>query len=237
MIDKSILNEIGLSPNESEIYLILLKMGEASVYEMANYSRISRPNIYDILKTLSEKGLVTSIIRDGKKLYISVAPEKLIEMLKEKEANLLSIIPKLNELYINKFKKPLIEIFEGAEGLKKIMNEMLKEKEILIFNGVSKEYILSKIPNFNLDKSLNEKKRLKIKTKMLYSEGIEPVKGEGYSLKKLPGENLGCVSYWVYGDRVGIGIWSEPLIIIRIIDEDVAKTYRRSINLVWNSIN
>ncbi len=236
-MEKDILNNLGLSKNESEIYLILLKLGEGTIYEIANHSKISRPNIYDIIKTLSEKGLVTSLIKDKKKLFKPVSPEKLIEILREKEMNLLSVMPKLNELYENKFKKPLIEIFEGSEGLKKIMNEMLNAKgEILIFNGVSKDYILNKIPDFNLERFLNEKKRLKIKTKMLYSEEVEPLKGSGYSLKKLPEENLGCVGYWVYGNKVGIGIWAEPLIIIRIIDEDVAKTYRKSINLVWNSI-
>ena len=71
---------------------------------------------------------------------------------------------------------------------------------------------------------------------MLHSKDVKPIKGPGYQLKQLPEENLGCVSYWTYGNTVGIGIWSEPLVIIRIIDESVAKVYRNSIKLVWDSL-
>ena len=70
----------------------------------------------------------------------------------------------------------------------------------------------------------------------LYSKNVEPIKGPYYTLKKLPDTVLSCVSYWTYGNRVGIGIWSDQLIIIRIISEDVAKTYREGIKLIWNTI-
>ena len=236
-MEKDILNNSGLSKNESEIYLILLKLGEGTIYEIANHCKISRPNIYDIIKTLSEKGLVTFLIKNKKKFFKPVSPEKLIEILKEKELNLLSVMPKLNSLYDNKFKKPLIEIFEGIEGLKKIMNEMSNaKKENLIFNAVSEDYLKNKIHDFDIDKYLVAKKNKKIITKVLYSGKIKLVKGAGYKFKKLPNENLGCVGYWVYDDKVGIGIWAEPLLIIRIIDEDVAKTFRTNLNLIWNSI-
>ena len=39
----------GLSSNEAEIYLILLDLGESTVYGISDHSKISRPNIYDII--------------------------------------------------------------------------------------------------------------------------------------------------------------------------------------------
>ena len=119
-----------------------------------------------------------------------------------------------------------------------VMNDMLKQKkEIWIFNGADKNYLLKNIPKWYYDKFLREKKRLKIKTKILYSKDVEPVKWPGYELKKLPEDYLsGKVSYWAFGDRVYIGIWAEELITIRIISDDVAKVFRNSIKLLWKSL-
>lgn len=237
MKNKEILKEIGLSDNEAGIYLILLDLGEATIYEISNYSKISRPNIYDIIKKLKEKGLVSEISKNNRIFVKPNSPKIISSILKNKEKDFLEILPTLNKKYSSSQVKPIIEIFQGPEGLKTLMNDMLKvKKEILIFNGASKDYILKTIPDFYLRRFLNEKKKLKIKTKILYSKNIEPIKGPYYTLKKLPDTVLSCVSYWTYGDRVAIGIWSDQLIIIRIISEDVAKTYREGIKLVWNMI-
>lgn len=237
MINRQALKEVGLTESEAEVYLILLNLGEATVYQIADQSKIARPNIYDTVKKLLEKGLATSISKNNKKYFKPVAPLKLLEIIKDKEKNLSDLLPELTKAYETKKAKPLIEIFEGAEGIKTIMNDMVKEKwDIWIFNGVDTKYFFKHIPEFNLKRVLNEKKRKHIKTKMLYSKNVTPIKGPGYSLKQLPGEEFGCVSYWVYGDRAVIGIWSEPMVIIRIVSEEVAKVYKKSFELVWDSI-
>lgn len=238
MINPTIIKEIGLTKNEVEVYLILLELGEAKIYEISNKSKISRPNIYDTVKKLVEKGLVTSIVKDRKTYFKPLPPTRLLEILKDRENNILNILPKLNQIYEQKKIKPSIEVFEGAEGLKAIMDDMLKvKKEILIFGGADTDYIKKKIPEYSIKRLFKEKKKLGIKTKIIYSRDVQPFKGPGYELKKLSGNNLGCVSYWTYGDRVAIGIWSNPLLIIRIISEDVARVYKRSIRLVWGALN
>ena len=237
MINKEILKDLGLSENEAEIYLILINLGEATVYQISEQSKIARPNIYDTIKKLVEKGLATSIIKNKKKYFKSVAPERLLDIIKEKEKNFLDVLPELNRIYEIKKTKPTIEIFEGAEGFKTIMEDMLKaKKDIWIFSGMDISYLLKIVPEFYLKRLLSEKKRFGIKTRILYSKGVKPVKGPGYELKQLSEKGLGCVSYWVYGDRVAIAMWSHLPIIIRIISEDVAKTYLESIKLLWNAV-
>lgn len=237
MINKEILKGIGLTDTEAEIYLILLNLGEATVYQISEQSKTARPNIYDTIKKLAEKGLATSIIKNNKKYFKPVAPNKLLDIIQEKEKNILEIIPDLNKIYELKKKKPIIEIFEGIEGIKTIMNDFLNvKKKIWIFNSLNEKYLKSKIPEFFLKRFANEKKRLNIKTNVLYFQNVKPFKTYGYNLKQLPEPSLSCVGYWVYGDRVAIGIWLEQPIIIRIIDDDVAKVYEKSIKLIWNSL-
>ncbi len=238
MRNKDVLKETGLTENESEIYLILIKLGEATIYEIANHSKISRPNIYDIIKKLCEKGLTTTIIKNNKKYFKPNSPNVLYSILKDKEKNLLSVLPDLNKIYESKKIKPIIEVFEGVGGLKTIMNDMVNtKKDIWIFNGPDIDYLNKQIPEFFIKRFLKEKERYKIKTKILYLEGIKPVKGKNYNLKKMPGENLGCASYWIYGNKVVLGIWSNPMLFIRLIGKDISKVYQKSIELVWGSIN
>ena len=148
------------------------------------------------------------------------------------------MLRKLKKTYETSETKTIVEVFQGTQGMKSLMNDMLKTaKEVWIFNGADKNYLLKNIPKFYYDRFLREKKKLKIKTNIIYSKDITPVNGPGYKIKKLPKDYFaGKVSYWTYKDRVYIGIWTEELIIIRIISEDVSKVFKNGIKLIWNSL-
>ena len=171
------LEEIGLNKNEVEIYLVLLKMGELTIYEIANHSSISRPNLYDIVKKLRQKGLISSLKKSKKTYYFITEPKNLLNSLDEKRKNLINILPNIEKIFSSYKDKTLTEIYSGTEGLKLVMEDMLNSEEILIFNGIDIKKALSELPSFNLERYLKEKKRKKIKTKILHSESVQPVKG------------------------------------------------------------
>jgi len=79
---------LGLSPNEAKIYETLLYAGEAGVSEISVKSKVHRRNVYDALSRLVEKGLVFTIFQKGENRYQSVTPDKLMEILREKERQL-----------------------------------------------------------------------------------------------------------------------------------------------------
>ena len=65
-MDESILLKIGLTGNESKIYMILLEMGEAIASDLAKKTDISRPHVYDSINRLMEKGLCSYVIKNNK---------------------------------------------------------------------------------------------------------------------------------------------------------------------------
>jgi len=243
MPNKSTLRYCGLSENEIEIYLIILELGESTVYKIAKRTKISRPNVYDIVSKLTEKGLVTSLIKNNKKYFKPVSPQKLIDLIEEKKEELeekkeeltTQTLPFLNKLYKIKETQPIVEIFMGGEGLKNIINDIIRtKKDIWIFGGADINKLIDLVPNFLIKKLINEKKKLKIKTKMIYKKGIEPIKGWGYSYKIF---NLreSLANYWVYGDRTIIGIWGKHPLFIRIISQEVANSFKQNIEIIWKS--
>ena len=57
MIDKMALTGLGLTNHEITVYLALLELGSAKVVEIANKCKLHRPNVYDALQKLIEKGV------------------------------------------------------------------------------------------------------------------------------------------------------------------------------------
>ncbi len=244
MDEKNVLTKLELSKSESEVYLILLRLKEATIYQIADETKISRPNIYDTVKKLVNKNLITPLLK-GKKTYFRANSPSLLSNFLEIKKNELenlkneleNILPNLNKIYETSAEKPRIELLEGAEGIKAIMNDFIKvNKNIWIFNSVDDKYLKKRLPEFFLKKFINEKEKLGIKTNVLYNKEIHPFKGTNYHFKQLPKSILSCVGYWVYGDNVAIGIWMENPIIIKITNKDVAETYLHSIKLIWYSI-
>lgn len=67
------LKSIGLTENEIKIYLLLLKSGSITAYEISQKTGIYRAHVYDKLEQLIKKGLVTHVYKGAKK-YVSIQP-------------------------------------------------------------------------------------------------------------------------------------------------------------------
>jgi sugar-specific transcriptional regulator TrmB len=65
---KKLLSESGLSKKEIAIYLSVLELGQATILQIADKSKIKRPTIYDLVPMLINKGFVTEI-QKGKKTF------------------------------------------------------------------------------------------------------------------------------------------------------------------------
>jgi sugar-specific transcriptional regulator TrmB len=139
--------DFGLSEKEAEIYLTLLELEIATVFEIAKHSGINRSSAYVVLEALKKKGLVGT--SDDKKVrrYIAASPEALLQTAKtaatQKEQiqiGIESIIPELRNLHKGTRGKPIIKVFEGTSGLIDIFEDSLnsKEKIIRIISSVEK---------------------------------------------------------------------------------------------------
>ena len=69
MENEKILEGLGLSKQEAEAYLALLKLGGSLASLVAKEMSIKRTTVYAILKSLSDKGLALVYFRKGKKYY------------------------------------------------------------------------------------------------------------------------------------------------------------------------
>ncbi len=239
---KEVLQNIGLSAYEAEAYLILLKKGRMSATSLAKHVQISRPNVYDLLERLLEKGVVSYTVEHGKKIFQPVEPKRLLEYLNTREVALklqkdtfLQLLPEFQKLFSIPVDKPYVEIFEGKEGIKHIFKDMIVVgTEMVAFNTLGEE-LYEYVPKYELDNYFKARKRKQMRSRQFYNEGNKIIRHPFAVYKKIP-KQYNQTSLFVYGDRIVMFILASNPIVIKIVSKEVAQLYYDRFELMWKQI-
>ncbi|MBR9677166.1 TrmB family transcriptional regulator [Candidatus Woesearchaeota archaeon] len=231
---RAVLEKLGLTKNEATIYLALIELGPSVAGVISRKSGIHRRSVYDAIDRLIEKGLIGYIVQNNRKYFEAVNPQRLIELLKEKETDINNILPSLLQKY--KFVKEKKEtlFFRGKRGVKSIFDDQLIiGKEILIFGASSSATEILKYYFGHFDR---ERKKKNIPVKIIFDEGAREKihKIPLANIKFVPEEYSTPTATNVYGNTVSIIIWSQNPYAILIRDKEVADSYRKYFNLMWS---
>ena len=162
------LEQIGLSPNETKIYLALLDLKKASIDQISRKAQVHRRNAYDALKRLLEKGLAYQVLPKKILTYAPVHPDKLKELLNEKVKDLQDSLPSLTAKYETNIPKQSIYVYKGLGGLKNYIKLILKVKPATLYGFSSKgSWFDPRLKNF-MKRAGKEWKEKKIKSKIIY---------------------------------------------------------------------
>lgn len=240
------LERVGLSPNEAKVYFALLDLGSSLAGKMADKTGIHRRAVYDALNRLVEKGIVSFVIKSGKKYYEAANPEKLLWFLKEKEEGIKrkeeiikKILPDLTLRYKQTKSKLETSVYKGKEGVKTVMELVLKEKKDWLSigsTGKGPKLLPYFLPHW-------EKRRLKLKInyKVLVADIQEGRKRAKYLAKTpftefrfLPKDIKSPQTVWIFGDKVAIILSSlEQPVITLIENKEIADSFRDYFNWLW----
>lgn len=236
--DMKILRSIGLGKSEAIVYLDLVKNSVSSASDIARRVNFHRPNVYDSLKKLKGKGLITEIIEGSGRLFKALEPDRLRIYFKQKESEINKLIFELGRIPKGTEEKETLSLSEGIVSIKNAMIDAL--------NLDSPFYILGVHPDLAelfFDKFLEEFNRdrisRKIELKMLFSvESLEEMK----QLNKIPYTesrhlNYGTSSHLstiIVGDIVYYVSYRDGrLILIKIKHKDIAREQKAHFNNAW----
>jgi sugar-specific transcriptional regulator TrmB len=140
-MDKKLLEKLGMSSKELDIYLKLLEYGESGVNNLSRVVGENRTSTYSLLNAMQKKGFVSFYVKNKMKIYVPTDPTFLINSFIKGAEQLKTILPELLAVH-NKYskKKPKIIFYEGIEGIKQI-GELLLEapgSTRLSFMGIDK---------------------------------------------------------------------------------------------------
>lgn len=241
-IKEEILERVGLSKNETKVFLTLLRLGSASVGKITEYSGVHRRNAYDSLERLEEKGLVGHAARGKVKFFEATDPHRLLDMVKknievmsEIGGKIKSIIPELILVKKLGVETQDVKIYKGQESRRIIFEDILrtaKENFVLGAHTPSKASI-----NYL---RVWHKRRVKkgIKDKLLYckpeSWAKELSKLPLTEMRFLPKRIKTTTAINIYRNKVGILIRSNGQPISILIDnKSVAEDFKEYFRFLW----
>jgi len=239
-----IFQEIGLAKNEAKIYEALLIEGESSVSEISLKSKIHRRNVYDAINRLIEKGVIFQIIGKGENQYKAVDPNKLLEVVEEKEKKIKKVLPELVKLYQTKPHKQEAYIYKGIEGFKNYMRDILLKKQDVYFIGAKGGWFDPRLKTF-LKSFLKDAKRLHIKYQHLFDYEVkdslpEVVKEIEQPYKFLPKEYSTNSAIDIFADRIvtftglGLGKLDEDVTLFVLVNQELADSYKKWFKFIWD---
>src|SRR3989344_8320562 len=132
---QEIFEVLGLSPNEGKIYETLLERGESTISEIAVAAKIHRRNAYDAMQRLVNKGLCFQIFSTTENRYNAADPDKLTEILAEKQEELLKVLPVLKKKFGERLVPEEAYIYRGLEGQKNIWRDVIRVGQESFFIG------------------------------------------------------------------------------------------------------
>jgi HTH-type transcriptional regulator, sugar sensing transcriptional regulator len=231
------LEKLNYSINESKVYLTLIKIGSSLAGDIAKEAQLDRSSTYNALKSLVERGVVSTVYENKRTIFVPENPKKIVDYYREKEEIAKKIIPKLQEQYKFKKEKSTVKLFRGNKGVKTVFQDILdsNEKGDTYFVMGSEGHFSNQMPYYA--PIFTKRKELKkIKTKVLMRESRRKKETTKFSsYRTIPSEVESPTTVNIYADKVAIFIWDETPQAILIENKTVKKTFENYFEFMWKN--
>ncbi|MFZ5955227.1 MAG: TrmB family transcriptional regulator [Nanoarchaeota archaeon] len=211
----SMLQEIGLNPQEINVYINTLKSGLAKASEIARKSGVKREAVYYTLGSLIEKGMINEVLKSSVRYYSAISPDRIQGLLNEQNENkkriIKELLPELQSIKNSFLTTPKVEIYEGDMGFKNIASMMLDKRNSEIYCYVP-FCIFDKFPFFQ------EKFRMLRRSKKIKLRGITEDCDEMRQIAKSDKKELRITKYnnLIRNKQIALYILDDRLIILEV---------------------
>jgi len=237
------LMDYGLSEHEAKVYCSTLALEESTVDRIARHAGVNRTSSYPIFERLMKLGLVGQSKKGKKTIFKAVRPEKLLSLLEEKKESITAILPDLKNLFDISRGRPGVSFFQGAEGLKTALSDILNEAKEVCILGEGESFV-NAIPGW-IDAYIKKRAGKKIKIKMI-------LRATPYSLKTIPkmndlapsgtlqvrvlpeGYRLEASGFDIYNNKVVLYSFEKDNHAVVVESAVIAKMMKTVFEILWN---
>ncbi len=240
---RKILEDIGLNPNEAEVYLASLKLGTQDIPTLSEETKLSTFDVSVIMTSLLDRGFVSKFARE-KDFFTPEQPDVLLKILENSKFKLEKNIdtfkknlPRFQDYMNPAFTKPEIALYEGREGLIAAYEDTLTTKtEILAMASIDDTESL--FPNY-VPKYYKRRKAANIVIKALFPDtkmSRERQKLDDKELRisrLLPKDMLDIsIELNIYDDKVAYFSIHEKLAVV-VKSNMIADSMREVFDISW----
>jgi sugar-specific transcriptional regulator TrmB len=243
MIMEEILESLGLTKNESKIYIYLLKKGKSTTGPIIKNTGITNSRVYESTNTLVKKGLITYTVQKQGKYFEAAEPQKFLDLEEERKEKIESILPTMIKLKNTGESTTTSAVYEGFEGFKtsfkKIIDDCPVNGTIYIIGFSEQQYALKSlrtfITNMNL-KSQQKKHKLKLvlDEKVRNTFGKDREKEKNTEVRYMPKEFVSPAAIDITDEYVYIFLWEEKPFVFMIKNIRIVESFKQYFNMLWS---
>lgn len=243
------LKNLGFSEKESLVYIHLIRLGAQPISVISDRAGINRTTTYDIIASLTQKGLISSIKKQGITHFKALNPRELlnyferekveyVKKIEKQQKKIEEILPALISLENPESTKPKVAFYEGEKGMRQAYEDTLTSTEtILAYANV--EEMHKGLPNFFPDYYMRRGKEKNIHIKCISPDN--KTSKERHKNDKKENREILLISEKdydfspeinIYDDKVLIASWREKMAII-IKSKEIADFHKKMYKLCW----
>lgn len=234
-----VLEEFGLSKTKGMVYLATLSVGTGTAQEISVHANLPRTTTHEILNQLLVMGLVSLTTRGRTRIYTAENPQKLKNILKEKERKLDAVLPELSSLLNTTGVRPHIRFYAGLPGIKTVFADTLTCRS-KVLRGILSMEDLYRVPGPEyMDWYVRERVGAGITLQVIRSEQKEIASvwpssnEEKRELRFAPANQIFPMTVYIYDNKVAlIGTQKENFGMI-IESADLYQTFNNLFTVMW----
>ncbi len=236
-----LLKTLGFSDSEIAVYLASLELGPVPVQELSERADVSRVTTYSVIEALMQNGLMSTVERGKRQLYVAESPERLLSFARGKahaiEASLQEMESALDELkLLQRGEKPVVKMFEGLEGLRAFRDDVIRTAPESAEEFGNLDAIYSVLTPEDLQPLRDEFTRRGVRGRFLYSSTKPFTPRQGVDVRWVPQDQIGFTGdVIVYENKVALSTFRGKLIAVIIESQELAATVRSLFELAWRA--
>lgn len=238
------LHHLGLDDREILVYRALLRLGPASIRDVAAAAGVNRGTTYETLKRLATKGVVNYLPRGKRRVFQAENPDQLMQLAERKQQSLTQAIEQLRNEVIPELKQSRavfspgnVRFYEGDDGVELVLRDILNSTATdpergyaVISTKTLREHLYRPFPNFT-----RQRESLGIQVRVIaVGEGGD--EAEYAERKWLPAADTADASYIaIYPPKVAmITLADDNFPVVVIIDSAaIASTQQILFDTLW----
>jgi sugar-specific transcriptional regulator TrmB len=241
MIEEN-LRALGLTENETKVYLTLVKLGKSTASKIRQETGISNSQVYVAIDSLINKGTIMYEKKPSGKTYSALNPEVLLELLEDRKKKIEECIPLLKKISQKEIKSTETSVFEGFQGFKaalfNIVNECPNGETLYIIGFSNQAY-----KNEKLAAVLKDVNRISIRKKHKFKLILDNRENKFYKPRKE--ERISTIRFMergfkspaaidIYRDTVCILMWGDTPYAFTIKNKSIADGFKIYFDFLWN---
>lgn len=254
---KTILQKIGLTDKDANVYLACLELGTQPASVIAKRAGLKRPTTYLILESLLKRGLVSEYTGSNVKYFTAVEPQYLLSFVEKQRRELMAhqreleqFIPQFQALTNPYSVSPKVKFYEGVEGIERVMEDTLTAEKtgILTYSSIDRWFSREDLKQYIMHYG---KRRIQEKRLPLRGIVIDTPLARNYITKDYPNSNEDLTqTRWfpkdisifhneinIYDNKIAICSIGHELLGVIIESREIAESQRSIFELAWKSVS